>query len=267
MMAINIRKPLKKLLPFLIQGQQDSLNEADTVQRIVKVFEEVLGYDGMTEITRERQIKDKYVDLAVRVDGTVFLLVEVKAGGVVLRDRHIDQAQRYAAEGNIRWALLTNGVSWNLYHLTFEEGIEYERAFTLDLSADSLDRAAELLGLLHRQGVRAQALETYWGQRVALGPASIGRALFSEDVLRLIRRNIRKEEGILIDPEDLAGAIHGMLSTEARERIGPMRVRRKRKPRATPSKPRRPRRSGSSAPAEDSEPASAPLAEAPELGA
>jgi hypothetical protein len=57
--------------------------------------------------------------------------------------------------------------------------------------------------------------------------------LFTEEVLRFIRRSIRKNEGILIDPEDLAKAIHEMLSTEARERIGPVRVRRKRKTRTT----------------------------------
>jgi hypothetical protein len=32
----------------------------------------------------------------------------------------------------------------------------------------------------------------------------------------------------LIDEEDLAKAIHGMLSEEAREKMGPMKIRRKR---------------------------------------
>lgn len=53
-------------------------------------------------------LKDKYVDLAVKIDGTVKFLIEAKSAGTELRDRHIEQAERYAAENNIRWVLLTN---------------------------------------------------------------------------------------------------------------------------------------------------------------
>ena len=233
-MPVDIRKPLKKLLPHLIKGQEDNLNEADTVQRIIKMFDEVLGYDPMTEITRETQVKDKYVDVAIKLDGTTRLLIEAKAAGVILRDRHIEQAQHYAAQANLPWVILTNSVTWNLYHLSFEEGIEYIRVFSVDLSVDSIDQAVELLGLFHRHAMKKGELEQYWERHVALSPASIGRALFKETCLRLIRREIRRREGVLIDQEDLAKAIHGMLSIEAREQIGPPRVRRRSKARTRP---------------------------------
>lgn len=233
-MGIDIKKPLKKFLPHVLKAREDNLNEADTLQRIIKVFEEVLDYDPMTEITREAQVRHKYVDLAIKLDGTVRFLVETKSAATVLRDRHIDQAQHYAAEGNIRWVVLTNGVVWNLYNLSFEEGVEYIRAFAIDLSADPIDKAAELLGLLHRQAVKKGLLEEYWEHRAALSPESIGRALFTEEALRFIRREIRRREGILIDQEDLASAIHDMLSTEVREQIGPLKIRRRIKARPRP---------------------------------
>lgn len=226
-MSIDIRKPLKKLLPHLLKAQEENLNEADTSRRVVKVFEEVLGYDAMTEITSEKQIKEKYVDIAIKIDGTIRLLIETKAAGTTLRDRHIEQAERYAAEGNIRWVLLTNGIVWNLYHLSFGEGIEYEHVFSLNLASDSFDPASGLLGLLHRQSIRKGDHEAFWQRRAALSPESVGKALFTEEVLRFIRREIRRCEGTLIDEEDLANAIHGMFSIEARERIGPLRIRRK----------------------------------------
>lgn len=228
-MAMDICKPLKKFLPHLLKAQEENLNEADTIQRLVEVFEEVLGYDVMSEITREKQVRDKYVDIAIKIEGAIRLLVEAKAAGTTLRDRHIEQAERYAAESNIRWVLLTNGVVWNLYHLSFEEGIEYERVFAVDLSTDSLDKAAELLGLLHKQSIRAGEHEEFWKRRAALSPESIGKALFTEEVLRFIRREIRRREGLLVDEEDLASSIHTMFSPEARERIGPVRIRRRRK--------------------------------------
>lgn len=229
-MAIDIKRPLKKFLPHLVQAKTDNLNEADTVMRIVKVFEDVLGYSAMSEITRESNIKDKYVDLAIKIDGAIRLLVEVKSAGTVLRDRHIEQAERYAAEGNHRWVVLTNGTGWNLYHLTFEEGIEYERVFAVDLSeADTVEKAAECLALLHRTSIKKDQHEDHWQHRLALSASSISKALFNEDVLRIIRRDIRQREGLRVDEEDLATAIHEMFSAEAREQIGPMRIRRKRK--------------------------------------
>jgi hypothetical protein len=65
-----------------------------------------------------------------------------------------------------------------------------------------------------------------------MNAASIGKALFSEEVLRFVRRDIRRREGLLVDEEDLASALHEMLSTDAREQMGPMRIRRR--PRWTP---------------------------------
>lgn len=230
-MAIDIRKDLKNMLPHLKKAQEDNLNEADTILRVIKVLEQVLGYDGLTEITREQQIKDKYADLAVKIDGIVKFLIEAKAASIGLRDRHIEQAERYAAEGNIRWVVLTNGVVWNLYHLSFEQGIEYERAFTVDLSTDPIDSAAELLALLHRQSIIRGEHEEFWSKQAALNPRSIVRALFFEDTLKLIRREIRKQEGMLIDEEDLGIAIQSLFSPEVREQIGPFKIRRKRAPR------------------------------------
>jgi len=230
-MAVDVRKPLRKYAPILVKAQTDNLNEADTVQRIVKVFEDVLGYDALEEITREASIKDKFCDLAIKLDGAIRLLVEAKSAATTLRERHIEQAQNYAAHANIPWVLLSNGVHWTLYHLTFEEGIEATVAFDADVSED-VDRAAELLALLHKQSLTKGGLDEFWQHRSALSASSLGGALFNEQVLMMIRREIRRREGLLIDVEDLGAALHGMLSTEAREQIGPMKIRRKRARRA-----------------------------------
>ena len=230
-MAVDIRKSLKKFLPHLIKAREENLNEADTVQRIIKVFEEVFGYDPLGEISRECQIRDKYVDIALKIDGAIRFLVEVKSAGMELRDRHIEQAQHYAAVGNIPWVVLTNGVAWVLYHLSFDEGVEYVRAFSVDLESDPIDEVAQQLRILHRQSVTKGEMEEYWQHRAALRPESIGQAIFHEETLRLIRREIRRHENILIDEEDLARAIHEMFSTETRELLGPPRIKRKAKAR------------------------------------
>lgn len=229
-MPLDIRKPLKKFIPILIDARDEGLNEADTVQRLIHFFDKVLGYDPIRDISREAELKGKYVDISVKIDGRVRLLVEAKAAGVRLRDKHIDQAQAYASRNNYRWVLLTNGVDWNLYHLTFEEGIEYERAFAVSLEEEGrFEEAADRLGLLHKKSLDKGQLDEYWDKTTALGASSIGRALFQENTLLLVRREIRRDTGILIDREDLAKALHDMLSSQAREEIGPVKVRRRRK--------------------------------------
>ena len=225
-----IRKPLKRFLPHLLKAKEEALNEADTVQRLVLFFHDVLGYDQLTELTRELQIRDKFVDLAVKIDGAIRLLVEIKSAGTTLRDRHLDQVERYAADGNHRWALLTNGLAWKMYHLTFEEGIEYEKVFDVNLEADDLSRAADLIGLLHHSALLKGDLEEYWRRRQALDPESLAKALFTENALRLLRRQIRRREGILLDIEDLADAMKEMFTPQARERMGVIRIQRARRP-------------------------------------
>ena len=231
-MAIDVRKDLKKYLPHLEKAKEENLNEGDTVLRLGKVFEDVFGYDPMSEISRESSIKDRFVDIALKVEETTRLLVEVKSAATDLRHKHIEQAQNYAANANIPWVLLTNGLVWNLYHLTFTEGIDAVLAFTVDLEKGIDDKGGELLSLLHRQSVQKGDLDDYWSHRKALGPECVARSLFTQEALRVIRRDIRRREDILIDEEDLAEAIHGMFSTEAREQMGPLKIRKKAKKKA-----------------------------------
>lgn len=244
-MKINITHQLKKYLPHLLKAKEDNLNEADTLQRIVKVFEDVLGYDALSDIACEMEVRSKYVDRAIKVDGVTKFLVEAKSAATTLRDRHIEQGERYAAEANIQWVLLTNGVMWNLYHLTFDEGIEYEPVFSVDFETMSIDskpapfeKLAEVLGLLHHGSIKVGAHEEYWEQHAALSPESIGKAIFTEDVILFIRREIRRREGILIAPEDLVQGIHCLFTPEAQQKIGPpkMRIKKTAKPnRSLPS--------------------------------
>jgi hypothetical protein len=58
-----------------------------------------------------------------------------------------------------------------------------------------------------------------------LNPESVGRFLFDEQVLSLMRRKIHNSQGVLLDVEDIAGAIHDLFSDDAREKIGPPKLR------------------------------------------
>jgi predicted type IV restriction endonuclease len=230
-MMPNIRAPLRKFARHFNEMRESKANESDTVARLRDFFDDVLGYDRVKDVSSETEMKGKYVDLCLKIDGNICLLVEAKAAAMQLRVRQIDQAKHYASENGFRWVLLTNGVDWNLYHVTFDEdeGIEYDPAFTVSLADDRLDDAAEKLALLHKRSIAKDGLERFWERKTALSARSIGKAIFHESVLRVLRREVRRECDVMIDPEDLALAIQAMFSQEAREEIGPLRIRKRRK--------------------------------------
>jgi predicted type IV restriction endonuclease len=228
----NIKSPLRKFSRHFNDLREQKANEANTVARLCHFFEEVLGYDRVKEISGETEMKGKYVDLCLKVDDKIRMLVEAKAAAIQLRVRQIDQAKHYATENGYDWALLTNGVEWNLYHISYveDEGIEYTPAFTVSLAdTKNLDEAAINLALLHRRSIARGELERFWERKSALCACSIGSAVFHESVLRVLRREIRRQCDVLIDPEDLAVAVHNLFSQQARDEMGPLRIRKRKK--------------------------------------
>lgn len=224
-MGVDIRKPLKEFAHHFLEARERHATEGDTVALLCKFFEDVLGYDPIADIGHELKVKgNKRVDLTLKVDTVVRHLVEAKAANEKLRDNHIDQAYGYASQNNFNWMILTNGVDWNLYHLTIDDGVNYEIAFKVSIAPETLDDAAEKLALLHKKAVKKDELEEWWERYSAIRPVSIGKALFQECVLKLLRTEVHRETGLLFHCEDLANALHEMLSQDARDEIGPLKI-------------------------------------------
>jgi hypothetical protein len=227
---------LKKFATAFREARERGANEADTVMCLVRFFEEVLGYDSLKgEISREIPIKDRYCDLALKIDGTVCILVEGKAAGTKeLVDKHIEQAENYAARAGVRWVLLTNGIEWKLYHLTFaeHEGIAHELAFEANLLEEFESSPEGLWGKLKyvtRDAVEKEALEDYWSQKKVLSPASIVRVLFREPVLRAVRRELNRDAPVRLEIEDVFSGIREALSKEAILAAGDIRIKRRKR--------------------------------------
>src|SRR5688500_15839024 len=115
---------LKRLQPIVAQQKARDVSEADTVTVVKDVLSEVLGYDKYAELTSEHCIRGTYCDLAVRIDDKIIQLIEVKAAGVELDDRHVKQSIDYASNLGIEWVILTNASIWRLYHVIFAKPID-----------------------------------------------------------------------------------------------------------------------------------------------
>jgi hypothetical protein len=200
---------------------------------LVKFFEEVFGYDSLKgEISKELSIKDRYCDIALKIDGEVKLLVEAKAAGLKgLTEKHIEQAENYASRAGLTWVLLTNGIEWRLYHLTFNEGegIAHDVAFEVSLLDENRDAAWERLSLLSRASMKKDEIEEYWSQQKILAPSSIVRVLLDETVLTVVRRELNRVAPARLEMKDVFSAVRDVLSKEALADAGDLGPPKKRK--------------------------------------
>lgn len=192
--ADRISSGLKRFQPILESAHSRDVNESDTVVIVADLLQYVLGFDKYSEITSEHAIRGTYCDLAIKLDGRLTLLVEVKAIGLSLKDNHVKQAVDYAANQRCDWVVLTNGILWHCYRVSFSKPISADLVLDLNLlDLNPRQRSdVELLWLMSKEGVLKSGLADYYSQREALSRFTLGALLTSDTVLELLRRELRR---------------------------------------------------------------------------
>ena len=97
----RIKEALKRYQPLVEQAKARDVGEADTSTLVKDILADLFGYDKYSEITAEYQIKSTYCDLAMKVDGKLTVLVEVKSLNTDLKEQHVKQAVDYAANQGV----------------------------------------------------------------------------------------------------------------------------------------------------------------------
>jgi predicted type IV restriction endonuclease len=185
---------VKKFQPILTTQKTRDVNEPDKVRIVTDMLAEVFGYDKFTEITAEHAIRGTFCDLATQLDGTIQLLIEVKAIGIELKDAHVKQAVDYAATKGVDWVVLTKGVSWRVYKVIFAKPIDHELVYEIDfLNFDAKkDDQLELLYVLTREGWVKSLLKELNEQRQALSRFVIAAVALSDPVVDAMRRELKR---------------------------------------------------------------------------
>lgn len=78
---------LKRYQPILAAAKARDVGEAGTVTIIKDMLAEVFGYAKYSDATSEHGARSTYCDLAVKIDGHLPTLIEVKAIGLDLYER------------------------------------------------------------------------------------------------------------------------------------------------------------------------------------
>jgi hypothetical protein len=185
---------LKRYQPILAAAKARDVGETDTVTIIKDMLADIFGYDKYSELTSEYAIRGTFCDLAVKLDGKLSTLIEVKAIGIDLKEQHVKQAVDYAANQGVDWVLLTNGNRWCVYHVLFTRPIQTELVVDIDFSVLSARSEAdiELLYLWCKEGWQRSALGDFHTQKQALSRFFLGAMVLSDSVLEVIRRELRR---------------------------------------------------------------------------
>jgi len=197
---------IKKFQPVLLSAKSRDVNESDTVMIVSDILSEVFGYDKYSEITSEFAIRSTFVDLAIKVNGRIEILFEVKAIGLELKENFIKQAVDYAANQGVDWVVLTNGVIWQVYNVFFNKPIEQELVLEmsfLDLNPKN-DLDCDHLSLLTKEGIEKSLLGDYQAQRQALSRYYIGQMILTDPILDVVRKELKKvSPDVKIDNEQI----------------------------------------------------------------
>ncbi|KSV81789.1 restriction endonuclease or methylase [Sinorhizobium sp. Sb3] len=119
---------------------------------VVLPFLRSLGYEVFdpTEVIPEFTAdavgkKGEKVDYAIKIDGEIRILIECKPISVTLEKKHLDQLYRYFSVTNAKFAILTNGRTFNFYtDLEAPNKLDTRPFFVFDVTDFNAGIVAEL---------------------------------------------------------------------------------------------------------------------------
>lgn len=176
-----------------IQKSRD-VSEADTVTLVKDMLASMFGFDKYLELTSEQQIRGTYCDLAVKIDGKIRYLIEVKSAGITLSDAHLRQALNYGANQGIEWIVLTNGLDWRLYRIKFGQPIDFEEVSSFNLLSLNLKNEDDVkrVFLLCREGISSDAMDVFHQNAQLLNKFMLAQILIGDSVVALARKEMKR---------------------------------------------------------------------------
>lgn len=206
---------------ILKNAKERDINESDTVAIVTDMLAEIFGFDKYSEITREYAIQGTYCDLAVKTGKRIEYLIEVKAVGLDLIEKHLRQAVNYASREGIKWVVLTNGIKWEIHRVTLDSKVHSDRLFAFDvmeLNPRQKDQQ-ELLFLLCKRGVKKDLIDEFYEYRQSVNRYTIGVLLMTEPVMTTVRRELRRlKPGIKVSIDEITSIVeHEVIKREILE--------------------------------------------------
>lgn len=206
----SIKAGLRRFAKPLADLVARDANEGDTRLLITDFLCEALGYDKFEDLTTEYAVRYEFADYGVRINKQLTAFIEVKRAAQDLSAKHLRQVETYAVKEGLEWLILTNGQTWQVYHVTAATGrqVQTELLFEVDILGDEPSaKKTEKLFLIHREALKKNVIAEEWRRRAATSPTAISEALLSSSVLDALRKEIRTRTKFNADVDDIAAVI------------------------------------------------------------
>ncbi len=234
------RKPMDKALRRVIldtrnviqQAEKADCNESETRRRIERIFENLMGYDPFKHLSRERAVRGagetEHVDFAIQTqegpEAKPKIMVEIKRVCVDLAPKHLNQVSSYAINAGCEWILLTNSREWRVYHVAFGQPPITKLVASWNVLTDDVTVLGDRFDLISFKSVRKGALAKLWQKTNVLHPRNLLQAILSEGGVKVIRRELKKDSGITLSPEDIISGVRRLLNESALAELEGVRI-------------------------------------------
>lgn len=218
----QIQESFKQLHPRLIEISTATRSSEEAVRIwVVNALEQALGYK-QGEIDTEVSTLGGRVDIALRKDGHIFMVIECKNIRAKLNKSVRDQAINYATTLSAEWVVVTNGAIWKLYRVIPQPGRDPHIIEIFDLSLldeDGVsDNDAENLYLLTSRAVFGGDLDRMSHALACTSKKRVLSVCLSERVVKAFRlelSEIYKQEhdvNVKLDDDEVISALEEAFS-------------------------------------------------------
>jgi hypothetical protein len=226
------RKNILEARRMIQAADKADCNEAETRRRIERIFETVMGYDVFKHLSRERAVRGsgetEHVDFTVQLEegekANPEIMVEIKRVSVDLASKHLRQAGSYAINAGCEWILLTNSKDWRLYHVSFGQPPVTKLIYSWNILSDDISVLAKRFELISFRNVKKKGLADLWEKTNVLHPRNLLQAILSVPSLKALRREIRKDSGVLLSPEEIMSGVRRLLNETALTELENVRI-------------------------------------------
>lgn len=200
----RLRAALRKFNKPLADLAARDANEGDTRVIVTDFLCDALGYDKYADLTTEYQVRGEFADYGIRIDKELVAFIEVKRVATKLTIKHLRQVEMYAVNEGVEWCILTNGVDWQVYHITGGLPVMVDLALTVNLLGDeTATQKVNQLYYLTRESLKRRQIDELWKAKRATSPKSLAKVLLSAPVATAIRKELKRITGHAVDEAEV----------------------------------------------------------------
>lgn len=208
-----------------LQAMMDAESSSEEQVRIwcIDVLRNVLGYDD-ADIDTEMTALGQRIDIAIKHNGKVLMVIECKNIRHKLPAATKEQAANYAASKSADWAVTTNGPVWKLFRILPVKGHDPQIIQVFDIALfddDGLsDYDIECFYLLTKRALTKSDSEAMFHRRESMNDRRILAAINDEKVVRtlakLLATTYRQENDVIVklDSEDIKERLEELFRPE-----------------------------------------------------